>query len=272
MAQAVPELLAGFGADPCFDQLVEFGAMLFSRRFGGKTRIMKAPRVGVDFSFNPGDEVASEVMFRSKLRLITDLSADQRNTVRAAIADSLQRGVSPQAAARAFRDAIGLSSTQYAAVANYRRLLEQGSTEALGRGLRDARYDRKVSVALERGDVLADSQIDTMVERYADNMLAFRADNIARTESHRALSQGRYQAFSQLADRYDIDESGITRTWNATKDKRTRDTHADMDGQQVSGFEPFISPSGARLRFPGDPNAPAAETINCRCVETYDVS
>lgn len=236
-------------------------------------KIRKAPpREAVTFSFDPGDSTAADIMASSELRLIKDFTDDQRATVRSALTDALNRGLNPSKAARLFRDAIGLSSTQYAAVANYRRLLEGGSSEALGRGLRDARYDRTLSAALSRGDVLSDSQIDTMVGRYADNMLALRADTIARTESHRALSQGRFQALSQLADRYDIPADNITRTWNATQDARTRDTHAEMDGQQVGGFEPFVSPSGATLMHPGDPSAPPEETINCRCVETYEVA
>ncbi|MDB5724627.1 MAG: putative head morphosis protein, partial [Novosphingobium sp.] len=48
-------------------------------------------------------------------------------------------------------------------------------------------------------------------------------------------------------------------------DKRVRDTHRGMNHQTVGQNESFVSPSGARLRYPGDPLAPAAEIINCRC-------
>jgi hypothetical protein len=38
-----------------------------------------------------------------------------------------------------------------------------------------------------------------------------------------------------------------------------------MDGQERGLNEPFDSPSGAQLMYPGDPDAPAEEVINCRC-------
>ena len=69
-----------------------------------------------------------------------------------------------------------------------------------------------------------------------------------------------------MLEKTGIDPSLVERTWAATMDKRTRDTHWDMNGQVRGMNIPFDSPSGAKLLFPGDPTAPAAEVINCRCV------
>ena len=52
---------------------------------------------------------------------------------------------------------------------------------------------------------------------------------------------------------------------------RTRLTHAVLDGKTAGLREPFRSPSGAFLMFPGDPSAPGAEIINCRCNLTYRI-
>ena len=233
-------------------------------RKAAPTRIAKQPP-------RPGDEEAARIMGDAELEFIKDFTDDQRELVRSVLANALDRGLSPTAAARAFRDSIGLTANQAAIVSGYRALLERGSSEALNRELRDARFDRTVTGAIERGDVLTSTQIDRMVSAYSDNMLANRADTIAITESHAAVSQGRRQALGDLMDEFDIGEGNLIRTWNTTKDGRQRDTHDEMDGQQVRGFELYLSPSGARLRFPGDPEAPPEEIIRCRCVETYDI-
>lgn len=54
-------------------------------------------------------------------------------------------------------------------------------------------------------------------------------------------------------------------TWMSRRDNRVRMTHRALDGQSVPLGSPFLSPSGAKLRFPHDPRAPIAETANCRC-------
>lgn len=85
-----------------------------------------------------------------------------------------------------------------------------------------------------------------------------RARNIARTETHNATVAGTF---------IDYQAAGIQeKEWMATPDDRTRDWHADMDGQVVGIDEMFISGLGNQLEFPGDPNAPAEEVCNCRCV------
>lgn len=55
-----------------------------------------------------------------------------------------------------------------------------------------------------------------------------------------------------------------TRTWTALGDARTRETHAEADGQEASTTETFAV-GGDDLRFPGDPYGSPEETANCRC-------
>lgn len=60
--------------------------------------------------------------------------------------------------------------------------------------------------------------------------------------------------------------AGWTRkTWISQEDSRVRDSHRALDRTSVPMDKPFVSPSGAKLRFPGDPRAPIEETANCRC-------
>jgi hypothetical protein len=38
-----------------------------------------------------------------------------------------------------------------------------------------------------------------------------------------------------------------------------------MDGQTVAAGEYFVTGAGNQLEYPGDPNGPPEEIINCRC-------
>lgn len=54
------------------------------------------------------------------------------------------------------------------------------------------------------------------------------------------------------------------KTWRAILDERTRDTHWVADGQTVP-IDGEFTVGGVPMAFPGDPRAPARETVNCRC-------
>lgn len=53
--------------------------------------------------------------------------------------------------------------------------------------------------------------------------------------------------------------------WVSLRDDRVRDTHVALNGTVAAMKDVFTSPSGARLRWPGDPRAPMSERANCRC-------
>ena len=95
-----------------------------------------------------------------------------------------------------------------------------------------------------------------------------RAEALARTEAMASLGESRNQAMQQAIASGALREELITKVWRSARDKRVRDTHAAMDGQVVKLNQKFRSPSGALLDFPGDPSAPAGETVYCRC--TFD--
>lgn len=85
----------------------------------------------------------------------------------------------------------------------------------------------------------------------------WRAENIARTETARAVNQGRTEGFRQ---------SGVVerREWIATMDARTRETHLEAHGQIVGIDEPFIV-GGYEADSPGSPDLPPEESCACRC-------
>lgn len=83
------------------------------------------------------------------------------------------------------------------------------------------------------------------------------AKRIARTEGHRiqqtSSRDAQYAAKKMGAD--------VVKQWDASLDKRTRDSHARVDGEIRELDEKFSN----GLMFPGDPSGGAAEVINCRC-------
>lgn len=88
-----------------------------------------------------------------------------------------------------------------------------------------------------------------------------RAVVIARTEALGALNGSRADAFTAFAEDEDAE---MERMWLSTIDTRTRPTHVVADGQRVGLTDPFMV-GGFALMFPGDPEGPAQEVIQCRC-------
>ncbi len=211
--------------------------------------------------FNQVNTRAVFIMQQERLRLIREFTAGQREATRTALVDGIQRGLNPIDQARNFRSSIGLTDKQQAAVQNYRKLLTQGSSEALTRSLRDARFDATVRSSIRTGDPLTKTQIDKMVTRYNDRSLIFRANTIARTEALRTVHQGTEEAYEQAFEQGVLDRDQIERTWNTAKDERVRGSHRTYEGQIRAVGEQW-----GPLRFPGDPQAPPRETVQCRCV------
>lgn len=227
---------------------------------------------GTRIEFNPGNARTARVIERSRLNLIKEFTNTQREAVREALDATMKAGKHPLEAARAFKESIGLTRHQMRAVNNYRKLLEQGSKGALDRALRDKRFDRSVLSALDENKPLTASQIDRMVDRYYKRWIDYRAKTIARTEGMRAVSQGRHLAWWQTVMKIGGDPDKVVKTWHATNDDRTRDTHSEMDGQEVIGIDtPFETPGGEELRYPADPLGSPEETINCRCAVTMRI-
>lgn len=219
----------------------------------------------VNLSFDPGEAAAARELRQSALEFIREITEAQRKAIRSVLAEALEQGLSPAEAARRFKAQIGLTANQMASVGRYRSLLQSGSSEALNRTLRDRRFDATVGRAIDRGVQLSAQQIDRMVDRYQSRMLDMRAETIARTEMLSTVNAAKHQATIQMATKVDLEMNRIQRTWRSVSDLRTRDTHRAMNKQVRGVNQHFISPSGAKLMYPGDRSAPAGEVINCRC-------
>lgn len=86
-----------------------------------------------------------------------------------------------------------------------------------------------------------------------------RADTIARTEANGAYVRG------DLAGARALGQQGpVEKVWVATRDARTRLSHANAH-DQVQPFGSQFSVGGVSMDAPHDPSAPAGEVVNCRC-------
>lgn len=88
-----------------------------------------------------------------------------------------------------------------------------------------------------------------------------RADRIAQTEAVRAYNAGILAA----AEAIEGPEKPLVKQWVTRHDNKVRAPHKAADGQ-IQLLGDAFDVGGTPMQYPGDPTAPAALTINCRCV------
>lgn len=212
---------------------------------------------------------------------------EQRAMLRDALLKGMEAGRNPLNVARSIAGylnretglrqggLIGLSAIQAEYVRLARLELESGDAALLRhyltRALRDRRFDALILKAIREGKPLDAATIAKLLARYADRLLAHRAQTIARTEGLAALNAGRHEAYLQAIQAGKVRAEDVTRVWRDSADNRVRDTHRDLSGTSVGMYEHFVTTRGNRLLYPGDPNAPAEEIINCRCIVDYRI-
>lgn len=260
---------------------------------GGVAAISEYPRVmdpqgnRVLFSFGVRNEAGEANLRIHSSTMITNVSADVKEAARITLTAGLEAGrnprstaldlvgrVDPVAKAR-IGGTIGLTSQQTAMVEKYRAAMLSGDETLLraylGLATRDRRFDRTVLKAIREGTPIPADMVQKIASRLADNNLKLRGENIARTETMMALGMARDDAMRQQIRAGKIDAMDVTKKWHSAGDKRVRHTHQALNGKSVGIDDAFQSPSGARLRYPGDPQAPISETSGCRCYVSYDV-
>lgn len=196
----------------------------------------------------------------TRLRLIREISEFSRDAIHDVLLDASKGSLPPAEVARRLKGLVGLTQTQTNAVQNYRRLLEAGDHgEALTRALRDKRFDRSL-----QGQPLAPEKIDQMVDRYAERMHAYRAQNIARTEGIRTLAEGNHASWQDAIDAGTVVRGDLIRSWIVAEDERTCPVCAAIPGMNPDGVgfdQPFDSPDGPVSLPPAHPSCFPAGTL-----------
>lgn len=236
---------------------------------GGQMVAEAAPKFAVSFGFN-GRATRAEAWARQNAAgLVVDIVQGQQEALQQLIGDRLIAGSNPAPLARQIRSVVGLAPSQVATVGNVRSDLEGLSDNYFTRTLRDKRFDSLVRKAIASGKPLSATDVDRITNRYAERALAHRATVISRTESLNALRAGRSEGVRQAVQQGAAD--GVRKRWSSSGDKRVRDDHRAMDGQERDLDQPYDLPDGSRMMTPGDSSlgAPASQVALCRCAEEF---
>ncbi len=108
--------------------------------------------------------------------------------------------------------------------------------------------------------VAAGDSIGTLSKKVAevfDQAEGYRSERIARTETVAVTNRGAMDAYEQ---------SGVVQKgeWITARDGSVRESH-QIDGQERNLGQPFTLADGVQMDYPGDPDAPPSDIINCRC-------
>ncbi|MBI6621198.1 hypothetical protein YA0783_23145 [Pseudomonas corrugata] len=193
---------------------------------------------------------------------------------RQAALDLLGRG-SAQTGARS-GGVVGLPGNYAQFVINAREQLLGGNPDEMRKYLqrtrRDRRFDGIVNRAIAAGKPVAQADVDKIAGRYAERLMKTYAEMLSKAEALEAFGAGRDQVYEQLIA-HGLDRDWVTKTWRDRGDKKVRHTHSVMGGQEVQKDQPFQSPNGALLRYPGDSSLGAgwSERAGCRCTAIYKI-
>lgn len=148
-----------------------------------------------------------------------------------------------------------------------RRALQYIQQEAVRRRIQQVTETtrRQIVGAVDRGYREGSTlpEVASSIRGIIPAIARFRADTIARTETHGAANFGSNEAAK-------LTGLPLKKEWLAAEDERTRDTHKEADGQ-IRGQDEAFDVGGASLMFPGDPSGPPEEVVNCRCTLGYIV-
>lgn len=161
--------------------------------------------------------------------LVVGVSNGAREAMRNAIARSIRSGLHVDGTAKLLRDIVPLDERRAAAVVNYRNRL-------FADGMDDARAEKAVG-------------------RYALSLAKQRAETIARTESFKALNEGRVDLWREMASEGAVPGSKVVKEWQSARDERLCEICEGLDG----------TTTGLDGEFPGGYGVPPDAHPNCRC-------
>jgi hypothetical protein len=108
-------------------------------------------------------------------------------------------------------------------------------------------------------------ELDKLIGRGGASGVSFQSERIIRTEVQRTYSIALDEQLKMLVEKMPT-TAKLKKEWVSGPNRAgRRETHQEMDGQQVPVDEPFTTPDGVKLMYPRDPGGPPEETIMCGC-------
>ena len=149
-----------------------------------------------------------------------------------------------------------LDQEQIVAAIQHETKLSSNLYTALGLDVKE--LNKKIAGEISRGIATG-----AMYAEIARNVAGYariprnNAMRIARTEAHRIQTKASMNACEKAKSK----GADVVKQWDSSLDKRTRDSHRDVDGEIKELEEKFSN----GLMYPGDPSGRPEEVINCRC-------
>lgn len=174
---------------------------------------------------------------------------------------------------------LGTTESQIQSIVNLaqQRALSSGislSQAELNKILRDTYLERINS----RSSVIATTETNFIIEATRQQEVISLFEDLDEDELENELDEEELEIISQMEDSgLDADAiiglgaaaiMAMSKRWEAVMDDKTRDAHAEADGQEVGLLEPF-NVDGEELLYPGDPEGSPENIINCRCSVNY---
>lgn len=241
--------------------------------------------------FNGRNPAAEAWLAQQSSALITRITKDTQDGVRAALTAAMANGQGPRAATvdivgrmdpatgKRVGGLLGLSKPQIEYVENARRQLASSDPADLqaylGRAARSKTFDPAVKKAIRDGKPIPAETQRKALNAYQTRMEGLRAETIGRVEAMTALQVSKRQSYLQAIADGKFTEDEITRIWRSADDFRVRLSHAVLDDKQMPGMtRPFVSITGSAMRCPMDTSlgAKAADIIGCRCDMEYRIN
>lgn len=199
--------------------------------------------------------------------LVVGIQNDARKSIKNAVTQSFNQGLTPRRTASLMRESVGLTEKQNAFVMNKqfkefdkRDRLRTRLNSLNARGLSKSPSAIKVRATLAG---LTDDRIQRRSEIFAKNLQKQRSITIARTELTRAVTAGQTETWIAAANEGLIDGDTARKIWVVVPDDRLSDICADLDGKTVAlGEKFFVNQTGEMVDGPpAHPNCRSAVAI-----------
>lgn len=189
---------------------------------------------GFNMAFNQVNPYTLRWAERHSAQLVTSITDTTRQAVSEAVQVALREGRGPDRLADVVQELVGLTPRHARAVERFAASFDDPDF-----GLRQA-------------------------AKKAKQLLRYRAENIARTETIRAANEGQQAAWDAAADAGLISRTS-RKVWVATEDSRTCPICSELDGQVVGMDRSFGLDEDANGKTVNITERTPPAHVNCRC-------